>query len=69
MNAVASGRGVATEAFVNIKTGVLVAGFSQAVLSGCPVSIRLLTPLILARGEVHPDHQTVPGNPGIQKRS
>ncbi len=69
MNAVASDSGVATEAFVNIKTGVLVAGFSQAFLFGCLVSIILLVVVILAHHEVHPDYQPVPGDAGIQKMS
>ena len=67
MNAASPGSGVATEALVNIKTGVLVAGFGQAFLFGCMVSIVLLGVVILAHQEIHPDYLPVPG-PGDQKK-
>ncbi|MDD4137809.1 MAG: MFS transporter [Methanoregula sp.] len=69
MNAVAPGSGVTTEALVNIKTGVLMAGFSQAFLFGCIVSIVLLGVALLARQEIHPDYRPVPGGAGDQKKS
>ncbi|MDD1686386.1 MFS transporter [Methanoregula sp.] len=65
MNAVAPGGGIASAALVNIKTDVLVAGFSQAFLFGCIVSVVLLAVALLARQEVHPDYQPS----GNQKKS
>jgi EmrB/QacA subfamily drug resistance transporter len=59
MNTASPGSRVAHEALVNISTGVLVAGFSQAFLFGCMVSIVLLGIAILARPEIHPDYRPV----------
>lgn len=69
MNAVAPGSGVATEALVNINSGVLGAGFSQAFMFGCMISIVLLGVVFLARQEIHPDYLPVPGGPESQKKS
>lgn len=68
MDAASPGSGVAQEALVTIGTGVLVAGFSQAFLFGCIVSIVLLAVVILARQEIHPDYRTVPGDASIRKK-
>jgi EmrB/QacA subfamily drug resistance transporter len=56
MNAASPGSGVASKALVDINTNVLVAGFGQAFLFGCVVSIVLLAIAIVARQEIHPDH-------------
>jgi len=68
MDAASPGSGVAKEAMTTIGTNVLVAGFSQAFLFGCIVSIVLLAVVILARQEIHPDYRTVPGDAGIRKK-
>ena len=56
MNAASPGSGVASEALVNINANVLMAGFGQAFLFGCIVSIVLLAIVIVARQEIHPDY-------------
>jgi len=68
MNAAAPGSGVASEALVNIRTDVLVAGFEVAFLFGCLVSVVLLAVALLARQEVHPDYRPVPGGAAVQKK-
>jgi EmrB/QacA subfamily drug resistance transporter len=68
MNAAAPGSGVATEALTDIRTGVLMAGFSQAFLFGCLVSVILLAVALLARQEVHPDYRPLPGTTEIQEK-
>jgi len=68
MNAVVSGSGVATEALADIRPDVLMAGFSQAFLFGCFVSIILLIVALLARQEIHPDYRPVPGSEENQKK-
>lgn len=56
MNTASPGGGVASEALVNITTNVLIAGFGQAFLFGCMVSVLLLVIAIVAKQEIHPDH-------------
>jgi MFS family permease len=56
MTAASPGSGVASEALVDINANVLIAGFGQAFLFGCVVSIVLLVVAIVARQEIHPDH-------------
>ena len=56
MNAASPGSGVASEALVNINTNILIAGFWQAFLFGCIISIVLLAIVIVARQEIHPDY-------------
>ncbi|MEN6609348.1 MAG: MFS transporter [Methanoregulaceae archaeon] len=68
MNAVSSGSGVATEALVDIPGSVLVAGFGQAFLFGCLVSVVLLVVAVLARQEIHPDYRAVPADAGAQRK-
>jgi EmrB/QacA subfamily drug resistance transporter len=67
MATASGGSGVAGEALVHIKTSVLLAGFSQAFLFGCVVSIVLLGIVLLARQEVHPDYLPVPQPPAGRK--
>jgi len=69
MSAAAPARGVAREAMTTIGTGVLQAGFSQAFLFGCIVSIVLLGVAILARQEIHPDYRPAPGDAGPRKKA
>ena len=64
MDASAPGSGAATEALSNISTDVLVAGFGQAFLFGCVISIVLVAVAILARQEIHPDYR--PGTRGTR---
>jgi len=56
MNAASPGSGVASEALVNINTNTLIAGFGEAFLFGCIISIVLLAIVIVARQEIHPDY-------------
>lgn len=69
MNAASPGSGVASEALVNINTSVLLAGFAQAFLFGCIVSIVLLAVVIVARQEVHPDYRPLTGDTGSHGKS
>lgn len=67
MDTASPGSGVARKALVSISPGVLEAGFSQAFLFGCLVSIVLLGVAILARAEIHPDYR--PGEADSQKKA
>ncbi len=57
MEAAGPGSVVAREALSDIGTGVLQAGFHQAFLFGCIVSMVLLGISFLARGEIHKDYR------------
>lgn len=65
MDAAAPGSGVADKALAGIGTGILQAGFMQAFLFGCCVSIVLLAVTLLARQDVHADYRPTDniGNP------
>jgi len=56
MAAAAPGSGVADKALADLGTGILQAGFMQAFLFGCCVSIVLLAVTLLARQDVHADY-------------
>ncbi|NMB80022.1 MAG: MFS transporter, partial [Methanomicrobiales archaeon] len=67
MNAARPGSGVANEALVNISTNVLLAGFGQAFLFGCVISLVLLAVVLAARQEIHLDYRPAAGTDAVRK--